>query len=159
MSTTRTGIGRRRTTDTIYLHCTDTPPAMDVDIATVRRWHTDAPPKGNGWKEVGYHYLIKRDGTLEKGRDTALLGAGVAGHNATSVHVALVGGRSARGRRAENNFTDAQWRTLKMTLDSLRRRYAKSIIKGHNEDDSGKYCPSFNVAEWLAAEGIPRDTR
>ena len=152
-------LNRRRLTDTIYVHCYDTPPNLDADMAMVRRWHTDPPPQGNGWLAEGYHYGIKRDGTLEKGRDTPLIGAGVAGHNNTSVHVAMAGGRSARGREPEDNFTPAQWKTLKLTLESLRRRYPRTIIKGHNEDDPGKYCPSFNVAAWLAENGIQRDTR
>ena len=55
---------KRQITDTIVIHCTQTPKDMDIDVAKVTEWHTQ-----RGFDTIGYHYLIKRDGTLQTGRD------------------------------------------------------------------------------------------
>ena len=51
---------KRIITDTIVIHCTQTPKDMDIDVAKVTEWH-----KERGFDTIGYHYLIKRDGTLQ----------------------------------------------------------------------------------------------
>ena len=47
-------MAKRETTDTIVIHCTQTPPGMDVDVAKVTQWH-----KERGFDTIGDHYLIK----------------------------------------------------------------------------------------------------
>jgi hypothetical protein len=82
-----------RTVRRIVVHCSDSPDAFDIGVAEIRSWHTGPPPKGNGWKDVGYHAIVRRDGSIEVGRAEATVGAHVAGHNADTLAVCVVGRR------------------------------------------------------------------
>ena len=61
----------RKVTTHCVVHCADTPAEMDIGAAEIRKWHTE----DNGWDDIGYHYVIRRDGILENGRDTKMQGA------------------------------------------------------------------------------------
>jgi hypothetical protein len=125
----------------IIIHCADTPPSMDIGVAEIRRWHTDPPPKGNGWAAEGYHYVIRRNGFIETGRDESRAGAHVAGRNAHSIGVCLVGGKGGP------NYTRHQWRSLESLVTTLQGRYPKARVCGHNEF-AAKTCPGFDVPAW-----------
>jgi len=131
----------------IIIHCAATRPGMDVGVREIRDWHV----KGNGWADIGYHYVIRRNGALEAGRPLELAGAHTAGHNADSIGVCLVGGVAEDGKTAENNFTAAQWNRLQSLVHVLRRRFHNAAVHGHNEF-CGRACPSFDVRAWL--EGV-----
>lgn len=118
---------------------------MDVGVKEIRDWHV----RGNGWKDIGYHFVIRRNGQLEAGRPLEQVGSHVAGHNTGSIGICLVGGVSQKDfTKAENNFTRQQWSTLKKLLKDLLKRFPGCSIHGHNEF-SKKACPSFNVRQWL----------
>ena len=104
---------KRTTTDTIVIHCTQTPADMDFGVEKVTSWH-----KNRGFDTIGYHYLIKRDGTLQVGRDEDVVGAHAVAVNGTSVGVALVGGGTIN-MGWENNFTPIQFETLKSIIIKL----------------------------------------
>ena len=57
------------------------PSAKDID-----RWH-----RAKGWRSIGYHYVVRRDGSIEVGRDVRLVGAHVAGFNRTTIGVCFTG--------------------------------------------------------------------
>ena len=107
-------MNKREITDTIVIHCTQTPADMDVDVEKVTQWHKD-----RGFDTIGYHYLIKRDGTLQVGRDEDVTGAHAVQVNGTSIGVALVGGGTP-SMGWENNFTPVQFETLKSILLKLK---------------------------------------
>ena len=136
----------------IIIHCTATPPDMDIGLAEVRKWHTDPKPKGNGWRDVGYHFIIRRNGVVEIGRPVEEIGAHVAGHNKDSIGIALVGGVDGHGK-PDANFTEAQWANLERFARVLQREHPKATIHGHNEF-AAKACPSFDVQEWLKKVGL-----
>jgi N-acetylmuramoyl-L-alanine amidase len=129
----------RKITQLIF-HCADTPTGMDVGVEEIRRWHTDLPPRGNGWSDIGYHYVIRRDGTLEDGRPDSIMGAHVYGHNSYSIGICLVGGKDGF------NFTRAQMVTATTLVGNLRRLYDDPEVLGHRDFDSGKECPQFDAA-------------
>lgn len=133
----------------IIIHCSATSPAMNIGAKEIRAWHTARPPQGNGWSDIGYHGVIRRDGLLESGRMLNKAGAHCTGHNAHSVGICLVGGVDAKGR-PENNFTPEQWATLARTVQDLLRTFPKAKVWGHN-DFSAKACPCFNVRAWWNA--------
>jgi N-acetylmuramoyl-L-alanine amidase len=137
-----------RNIDLIVIHCADTPPTMDVGVEEIRRWHTDPPPKGNGWADIGYHWVIRRNGVIEFGRPAEKIGAHVAGHNATSIGVCMVGGKGKDGK-PENNYTAEQWDSLEAIVNFLRAAYPRARVCGHRDLDHGKACPCFDVAKWL----------
>lgn len=134
---------KRTRTDFIVIHCAATPPTMDVGVKEIREWH-----KQRGFNDVGYHFIIRRDGTREKGRDINVVGAHVVGYNHKSVGICLVGGVS-RDHKPENNFTEAQWTTLLLTLRELHEEFPRAVIVGHRDLDAGKECPSFSVSEYV----------
>jgi N-acetylmuramoyl-L-alanine amidase len=138
---------RRQGTKYLVVHCSDTRSHIDVDIGMIREWHM----KERGWADVGYHYVIRRNGLIENGRPHWALGAGVQGYNSHSMHVCLVGGRGPNGK-AENNFTPEQFRSLKFILANLLTREAVGAeVCGHRDfPNTGKECPSFNVKPWWA---------
>lgn len=134
-----------RKIDKIILHCSATRPNMDVGVKEIRDWHV----RGNKWSDIGYHFVIRRNGKTETGRSLDKVGAHVAGHNTGSIGICLVGGVSqADYTKAENNFTKAQWAELKRMLRMLKARFPKATIHGHNEF-AAKACPSFDVQKWL----------
>lgn len=133
-----------RTVDAIIVHCADTPVTMDIGYSEIRHWHVDL----NGWNDVGYHFIIRRDGTVENGRDIDVPGAHAKGHNSKSIGVCLVGGKGADGA-PEANFTLAQYQTLNALVARLRHEHGGDIkVIGHR-DVSEKACPSFNVQALL----------
>ncbi len=131
----------------IIIHCSDTPATMDVGAAEIRRWHTSPPPAGNGWADIGYHGVIRRDGTAESGRPLDTPGAHCAGHNARSVGICLVGGRGPDGR-AQANFTSAQFATLERQVRGLLKDWPEAEVLGHRDIDRSKACPCFDAAVW-----------
>lgn len=134
----------------IVIHCADTPAQMDIGANEIRQWHTDPPPRGNGWRDIGYHYVIRRDGTLEFGRDESVPGAHVAGHNAHSIGICLVGGKDGA------DYTEAQWLCLASLVRDISGRYPGARVIGHRDLDPGKACPQFDVVPWWAAQRSPK---
>ena len=132
----------RRNTDLIVIHCAATKASMDIGADKIRDWHVN----GNGWRDIGYHKVIRRNGVVENGRNLTDTGAHAAGYNHKSIGVCLVGGM-AEDNSAEANFTAQQWSALKSLIRELKAEYPEVDIIGHNEI-SEKECPSFNVKKW-----------
>jgi N-acetylmuramoyl-L-alanine amidase len=148
----------RKSTAWIAIHCSATRPAMDIGAREIRQWHMQPRNKGGlGAKDIGYHFVIRRNGLVEKGRAVDVAGAHVAGFNATSVGVCLVGGvNQADFRKAENNFTPAQWVSLRALVAGLVQRYPRAKVRGHRDfPDVAKACPSFDARAWARKEGFP----
>lgn len=134
-----------RKIDKIYLHCTATKgdDSGDVSVETVRRWHTSEP---RNWSDIGYHYLISRDGTVHVGRPIERAGAHARGHNATSVGVCYTGGIHELTGHAWDTRTPEQIKALKTLVNALREVFPTILsVHGHNEV-SAKSCPCFNVS-------------
>lgn len=131
-----------RNIDKLVVHCSATPPQMDIGVKEVRKWHVD----GNGWRDIGYHFVIRRDGVIERGRDIGDVGAHTLGHNANSIGICLIGGVSGSGK-SEQNYTANQYYSLKKLLDVLFIAFPNSKILGHNNLASTD-CPCFDVAAW-----------
>lgn len=139
----RIQFNKRPQTDYIVVHCAATKPSMDVGVREIRQWHMQ-----QGWLDVGYHYVIRRDGTIEEGRPHDTTGSHVKGFNSSSVGICLVGGINDSGK-FDANFTSNQLTSLIDILDRMQKEYPKAKIVGHHTLDAGKACPSFNVSHWL----------
>lgn len=145
-----------RDIDTIFLHCSATPPSRDIDVEDVRKWHTSEP---RNWKDVGYHYFIKLDGTIEVGRDLDQVGAHVRGANKTSVGICYAGGVNEEGE-IENTMNRRQRAAIVRLVRSLRIVLGHRVeLLGHRDHaNTKKACPSFDVraefrdvTDWLDA--------
>lgn len=124
-----------RLVNKVIVHCADTPNNMDIGVSEIREWHV----KGRGWKDVGYHYIIRRSGTIEVGRQESVIGAHCYGQNKTSIGICLVG---------RDRFTREQFRSLKQLIDELGLRYDLTEVTGHYKY-SDKPCPNINVEGFL----------
>jgi len=146
----------RSRTDYIVIHCSATPPSRDIGAAEIDRMHRD-----RGWSRIGYHRVIRLDGTVEQGRDLDEIGAHVKSHNRTSVGVCLIGGVDEAGKPA-CTVTEKQSNALLGLLTGLLQTYPTAQIVGHRDlspDLNGdgvierhewmKACPSFDVAHWI----------
>ena len=127
-----------RKIDRIILHCTATPEGREVDVAEITRWH-----KNRGFATIGYHYLVKLDGTIENGRSIHESGAHTKGYNRTSIGIAYVGGIDD-SKKPKDTRNAEQLMALANLLDVLMQMYPKATLHGHNEF-AGKACPSFDV--------------
>jgi N-acetylmuramoyl-L-alanine amidase len=132
----------RRQIDKIIIHCSATPSYRDVSAADIDRWH-----RGRGWSEIGYHGVIKRDGTFELGRDIDRIGAHAFGYNRNSIGLCMVGGL-ADDNLPSPEYTKAQWHRLNQIISQLELQYPDAEVIGHR-DVANKACPSFDVAAWM----------
>lgn len=130
----------------IAVHCSATKPSQDFDVNDIRRMHLQ-----RGFIDVGYHFVIKRDGTIQAGRPLDRQGAHVSKYNHLSVGVCLIGGVTENDINVpEANFTPAQFESLKKVLADLHPKFPHAIVQGHRDfPNVHKACPSFNVHEWL----------
>lgn len=131
----------------IIIHCTATPEGRDVSVDTIRGWHLK-----NGWRDIGYHYVIALDGTVDEGRPMEMAGAHTKGHNASSIGVVYVGGCDA-DMNPKDTRTEAQRRSLVELVKALKVQYPNATIHGHREF-AAKACPSFDVQEWLQENNL-----
>ena len=132
----------RSSTEYLVVHCSATKPSMDIGLREIKRWHVD----DNGWRDVGYHYIIRRNGEVELGRSNRDTGAHATGYNHKSISLCMVGGM-AEDNSAENNFTAQQWTALLDLVKQIKVDYPEADVIGHNEI-SEKECPSFDVQKW-----------
>ena len=131
----------KRHINEIIIHCTDTEEGRDYTVDDVRRWH-----KERGWSNIGYHYLVYRNGTVAVGRDVDLIGAHCSGHNSYSIGVCYVGGRGKDGK-CRDTRTLQQRAAMSNLLIELRLRYPQAVIVGHSFWDPSKECPCFDAAK------------
>ena len=138
-----------RKIDTIIIHCSATKPNQEVNAATIKKWHVE----DNGWADIGYHFVINRNGEMEQGRSIEVIGAHCKGHNTESIGICLVGGLDDAGN-AQCNYTLSQFEELGRLLRALIEQHRTiSSIHGHNEF-SNKACPCFDVKTWLKENGF-----
>lgn len=124
----------------IIIHCTATPEGQDYRLAQIRDWHV----RGNGWEDIGYHFIIHLDGTIEEGRPLAKMGAHCKGHNANSIGIAYIGGYAADGKTPKDTRTPQQRQALYDLLNFLTDEFPGATVHCHNEF-ANKACPSFTI--------------
>lgn len=151
---------KRERTTLIVVHCSATRPSQDIGAEEIREWHL-----AKGYRDIGYHFVIRRNGAIEIGRPIDGFGAHVTGFNATSVAICLVGGLLADGKPADvlnplafDTFTVPQMTAAHTAIAFLRRVYPHAKVVGHRDlspdmDKDGaveksewlKTCPGFDV--------------
>ena len=128
----------------IIIHCAATPEGKDYTVEQIRQWHTTPKPKGNGWRDIGYHFVIYRDGSVHAGRPIEQIGAHTSGYNANSIGICYIGGCAKDGKTPKDTRTEAQRSALVKLVAELRTKVPGATVHGHNEF-ANKACPSFNV--------------
>ncbi|WP_163834657.1 N-acetylmuramoyl-L-alanine amidase [Spartinivicinus ruber] len=118
----------------LVIHCSDSPNHKDISAEDIHHWHLE-----RGWSGIGYHKVIKRDGTIENGRPEYWVGAHVKGHNSNSLGVCLVG---------RDQFTDAQFDSLEKVIIDWHIKYPNAEVVGHCNLNPKKNCPNFQAKRW-----------
>lgn len=121
------------------MHCSDTEDSIDIGFIQINRWHAE-----NGWESkvsgisCGYHYIIRRDGKVERGRSDGEVGAHCYGQNRMSLGICIVG---------RKNFDDRQMKALhKLTRELLEKYRLKTFdVYGHYEYQDNKTCPNLDM--------------
>ena len=136
-------IGSRKINE-IIIHCTATPEGREVSLEELYNWHKD-----RGFIDIGYHFVVHIDGTIESARPLHIIGAHCEGHNAHSIGISYVGGtRSDDPQKPKDTRTEAQRVQIWNLVYYLLRYFPSATIHGHNEY-AAKACPCFNVRqEW-----------
>ena len=133
-----------RTINEIILHCSATPEGKDYSVDTIRKWHLQ-----RGFSDIGYHYVIYRDGSIHNGRDVNISGAHCTNHNSKSIGVCYIGGLDSTGKNAKDTRTNAQKKSLVSLVKQLMSIYklSTSNVHCHNEY-ANKACPSFKINDF-----------
>lgn len=129
----------KRNITELIVHCTATPEYKDYTVTDIRQWH-----KAQGWNDIGYHYVVYRDGSIHEGRSVDIAGAHCVGHNTNSIGICYVGGVATDGKTPKDTRTELQKVGLLKILYDLKHIYPYAKIYGHR-DFSTKACPSFNA--------------
>ena len=123
----------------IIVHCADTPEGRDVRTAEIKRWHTEE----RGWSDIGYHWVVELDGSINEGRSEDINGAHCRGHNSDSVGICYVGGSDSEGNPKDTR-TEEQRDALVTLIKEILDRHPDAEVFGHR-DFSTKACPSFDA--------------
>ncbi|MFN9111906.1 MAG: N-acetylmuramoyl-L-alanine amidase [Bacteroidota bacterium] len=145
----------------LIIHCTSTPEGRPHTGADIRAWHTSAPPKGRGWKQVGYSDLIHLRGTVENlvpyDGDNIVqpreVTNGAVGTNQKARHVCYVGGMSKDRKKAKDTRTLEQLEAMKAYVLKMIAKHPQIKVAGHNQF-AVKACPSFDVRAWARSIGV-----
>lgn len=125
----------------IIVHCTATPEGKDYSVEQIRQAHL-----ARGFSDIGYHFVVMRDGTVREGRPLGVAGAHTKGHNANSIGVSYVGGCASDGKTPKDTRTHEQRKALRDLVAELQRRFPGATVHGHYEF-ANKACPSFKICE------------
>lgn len=127
-----------RFVNTVFLHCSASNSPFHDHVQVIRRWHTE-----KGWSDIGYHYFIRSDGTIQSGRDLEKVPAAQKGYNRGSIAICLHG-------LNEEDFTEEQYSALILLCQQINDAYGdlKLTFRGHREVSS-KLCPVFDYKRIL----------
>ena len=136
-----------RRIDKIIVHCSATPEGRHHTASEIDAWHRD-----QGFRCIGYHYVVLLDGKIEAGRAEAEVGAHCTGENSHSIGVCYIGGCD-KSMKPKDTRTEAQKKSLVSLLTALKEKYPDASIHGHREF-AAKACPSFDAAVEYAGIGL-----
>lgn len=131
----------KRNIKELIVHCSATPEGKDFTVSQIKEWHLQ-----RGFSDIGYHYVIYRDGSIHTGRDESVIGAHCTGHNTNSIGVCYIGGCASDGKTPKDTRTAEQKQSLVKLLNELKTKYPQASIHGHR-DFSSKACPSFDATK------------
>ena len=130
---------RMRKINFIILHCSCVKPNQQSSAADINRWH-----KERGWKGIGYHALVRRDGTIEYGRRLDEVGAHCKGHNKYSIGICYEGGLDSAGEPADTR-TPEQVKVLRELVERMHAYFPHAVIVGHRDLTHDRDCPCFDA--------------
>ena len=131
----------------IVIHCSDVPPGVRSSAKDIDNWHKKRVTRnGTHWKGIGYHFVVRRDGTVETGRRLEEPGAHVDGHNKYSIGICYEGGQDAAGRHVDTR-TPEQVKALRELVERMHAYFPKAVILGHRDLNPKRDCPCFDAVK------------
>lgn len=121
----------------VIVHCADTRIDQNFDVNDVKSWHLN-----NGWSDIGYHYYIKLDGTIQKGRDINISGAHCKGRNSNSIGICFEGGKKEDGTKWDS-ATYEQIQSFNSLFYALEDVFCIKLKLSAHYEYSSKTCPNF----------------
>lgn len=144
---------------TIVCHYSATPIEKDFHMADIDRMH-----RRRGFKEIGYHVYIRKDGTIEYGRDLTQAGrfeqgAHSSGENGISIGICTEGGvYAARPNKGVDTRTPEQIASQIKVIDWLLERYPNAVVKGHRDmPRAATQCPAYDAGAWWESVKAERE--
>jgi N-acetyl-anhydromuramyl-L-alanine amidase AmpD len=134
-----------RTINMIIMHCSAVRPWQRSSAADIERWHRE-----RGFSSIGYHYVVRRDGSIEPGRPLQQAGAHCRGYNRHSIGICYEGGLDKNGKAADTR-TAKQKAALKRLTEELRRIFPGCTVWGHHDLNPKKACPCFDARKEYAS--------
>ena len=125
----------------LIVHCSAT--RVDCDYTVKQLLHDH---KARGFRTIGYHFYITRDGEIHPGRPLEKVGAHCRNHNAHSIGICYEGGLDADGQ-AKDTRTLAQRGALLALLRELKKKFPEALIIGHHDLNPIKKCPCYPCVE------------
>ena len=122
-------LAKRTTTDMIVLHHAD---AKSCTAPQIHHWHLQ-----RGWSGIGYHFLVRKDGQIYRGRPEGVVGAHAANYNSKSIGVCFEGDFTTQ------TMPKAQLEAGKELVAYLKDKYKITNVKGHR-DLMATSCPGKN---------------
>ena len=119
----------RPKTSRIILHHAD---ATTCDAKTIHQWHIN-----NGWSGIGYHFVVRKNGTIERGRPENTVGAHAEGSNTDSIGICF------EGNFQTETMSTAQKDAGKELVAYLKQKYSISKVQKHS-DVCATTCPGKN---------------
>ena len=131
----------------LVLHCSATRRNQDYSVEDLRRDH-----KARGFRDIGYHFYVRRDGSMTQHRRLLEVGAHARPYNRCSIGVCYEGGLDENGKPC-NTMTKEQSTRLADLFRNLRIAFPKAKIVGHRDlpGATPKECPCLDTAEWAKA--------
>ena len=142
-----------RNMNTIVIHCSATKEGVEYNREHIKKWHLQ-----RGFKDIGYHFIVRLDGTIEIGRPLNKVGAHVSGYNANTIGICYIGGLNSNGKPKDtrtNKQKESLNKLIKMLIGLIP---SLNEIKGHRDyskdlNNNGvietneymKDCPCFDV--------------
>lgn len=124
----------------LVIHCSATPQGVSLSFENCRYDHIFH----RGFRDIGYHFYITRDGHIHCGRPMEKIGAHCQNHNHYSIGICYEGGLTARGQPADTR-TPEQKASLLALLRQLKQVFPRALIVGHHDLNPIKQCPCFDA--------------
>jgi N-acetylmuramoyl-L-alanine amidase len=125
----------------IIYHCTAT--SQNATVSSIKNFWKNKL----GWKNPGYHIIVKPNGEWTYVHNFNKVSNGVRGYNSTSINVSYIGGIDSNGKALDNR-TPKQKEIYRTIYHTFKEKLPEATHHGHNEFSS-KACPSFIVKEWI----------
>ena len=125
----------------IVIHCTGTKVTNDYTVDHLMRDHLD-----RGFRTIGYHFYIRRDGTTTQHRKLLEVGAHAKPYNRCSIGICYEGGRDEQGRFRDTR-TPKQKERLEELVIMMRKLFPNAMVVGHRDllGATPKLCPCFDA--------------